>query len=417
MDVLKGIFAEAWQSLRFHARRTVLTMLGIAWGIATVVMLLAYGSGFDTAVRSAFESFGTNLILVFPGRTSQQSGGEKAGKVIRLQHEDVEFLLSSIPQIKEITPELSGDYRIAYGARFQEFEVSGIYPVYGRMRKMGIAQGRWITASDEGEHARVAVIGYEVRKRLFSERPAVGEEIRVGGISFTVVGVTAKKIQDNDSPDNRHVFIPFSTMGLLRNTRYISSMVVVTESPELHAQVVQLIRARLGERLGFKATDKRALGIWDIMETMEEIHIITGSLKVLLAFIGALTLAIGGVGVMNIMLVSVMQRTREIGTQKSLGARRRHIMGQFLAEALLITFVGGGLGMVLAFAVSAALPSLPLWSAIYGDEYTENDIIMGVSWSTMFTSTAILTLVGLISGLVPAIRASRLDPVEALRYE
>ncbi len=417
MDVLKGIFAEAWQSLRFHARRTVLTMLGIAWGIATVVMLLAYGSGFDTAVRSAFESFGTNLILVFPGRTSQQSGGEKAGKVIRLQHEDVEFLLSSIPQIKEITPELSGDYRIAYGARFQEFEVSGIYPVYGRMRKMGIAQGRWITASDEGEHARVAVIGYEVRKRLFSERPAVGEEIRVGGISFTVVGVTAKKIQDNDSPDNRHVFIPFSTMGLLRNTRYISSMVVVTESPELHAQVVQLIRARLGERLGFKATDKRALGIWDIMETMEEIHIITGSLKVLLAFIGALTLAIGGVGVMNIMLVSVMQRTREIGTQKSLGARRRHIMGQFLAEALLITFVGGVLGMVLAFAVSAALPSLPLWSAIYGDEYTENDIIMGVSWSTMFTSTAILTLVGLISGLVPAIRASRLDPVEALRYE
>jgi len=417
MDVLKGIFAEAWQSLRFHARRTVLTMLGIAWGIATVVMLLAYGSGFDASVRSAFESFGTNLILVFPGRTSQQSGGEKAGKVIRLQHEDVEFLLSSIPQIKEVTPELNGDYRIAYGARFQEFEVSGVYPVYGRMRKMGIAQGRWITESDEGEHARVAVIGYEVRKRLFSERPAVGEEIRVGGISFSVVGVTAKKIQDNDSPDNRHVFIPFSTMGLLRNTRYISSMVVVTESPELHAQVVQLIRARLGERLGFKATDKRALGIWDIMETMEEIHIITGSLKVLLAFIGALTLAIGGVGVMNIMLVSVTQRTREIGTQKSLGARRRHIMGQFLAEALLITFVGGVLGMVLAFAVSAALPSLPLWSAIYGDEYTENDIIMGVSWSTMFTSTAILTLVGIISGLVPAIRASRLDPVEALRYE
>lgn len=417
MDLLQGIFAEAWQALRFHARRTVLTMLGIAWGIATVVMLLAYGSGFDASVRSAFESFGTNLILVFPGRTSQQSGGEKAGKIIRLQHEDVEFLQSSIPQIKEVTPELSGDYRIGYGARFQEFEVNGVYPVYGRMRKMGIEQGRWITASDESEHARVAVIGYEVRKRLFSERPAVGEEIRIGGISFSVAGVATKKIQDNDSPDNRRIFIPFSTMGLLRNTRYISSIVVVAESPELHAQVVQQIRARLGERLGFKATDKRALGIWDIMETMEEIHIITGSLKVLLAFIGALTLAIGGVGVMNIMLVSVMQRTREIGTQKSLGARRRHIMGQFLAEALLITFVGGVLGMLLALAVSAALPSLPLWSAIYGDEYTENDIVMGVSWATMFTSTAILTVVGLISGLVPAIRAARLDPVEALRYE
>jgi putative ABC transport system permease protein len=417
MDTLKGIFAEAWQSLRFHARRTLLTMLGIAWGIATVVMLLAYGSGFDTSVRSAFESFGTNLILIFPGRTSLQSGGEKAGKVIRLQRDDVEYLRATIPQIKDATPELSGDYRIAYGSRFQDFEVSGVYPVYGRIRKIDPAEGRWIGAGDEAEHARVAVIGYEVRKRLFSERPAVGEEIRVGGISFVVIGVTAKKIQDTDSPDNRHVFIPFSTMGLLRDTRYISSIVVVTESPELHEQVVRLIRARLGERLGFTATDKRALGIWDILKTMEEIHIITGSLKVLLAFIGALTLAIGGVGVMNIMLVSVMQRTREIGTQKSLGARRRHIMGQFLAEALLITFVGGVLGMLLAFAVSAALPSLPLWSAIYGDEYTENDIVMGVSWTTLLTSTAILTLVGLISGLVPAIRASRLDPVEALRYE
>lgn len=213
MDVLKGIFAEAWQSLRFHARRTVLTMLGIAWGIATVVMLLAYGSGFDQSVRSAFESFGTNLILVFPGRTSQQSGGEKAGKIIRLQREDVEFLLDSIPQIKEITPELSGEYRVAYSSRFQEFEVNGVYPVYGRMRRIGIEQGRWISDGDQAEHARVAVIGYEVRKRLFSERPAVGEEIRIGGISFIVAGVAAKKIQDTYSPDNRRIFVPFSTMG------------------------------------------------------------------------------------------------------------------------------------------------------------------------------------------------------------
>jgi len=152
------------------------------------------------------------------------------------------------------------------------------------------------------------------------------------------------------------------------------------------------------------------------MQRMEEVHIITGSLKVMLAFIGALTLAIGGVGVMNITLVSVMQRTRQMGTQKSLCARR-HILPQFLAEALLITFVGGALGMLLAYTVSAVLPSLPLWSAIYGDEFTENDIVLSVSWQTLFTSTAILTVVGLISGLVPAIRAARLDPVEALRYE
>jgi putative ABC transport system permease protein len=417
MIYLPDTCAEAWKALRFHARRSILTMLGIAWGIATVVMLLAYGTGFDRAVRSAFESFGTNLILVFPGRTSQQSGGEKAGRSIRLQIEDVDFLRANIPQIREATPEVSGSWRISYGARFQEFDVSGVYSIYGRIRRMGMEEGRWISAADDAEHARVAVIGYEVRKRLFSGRPAIGEEIRIGGISFIVAGVLAKKIQDNDSPDNRRVFVPFSSMSLLRNTRYISSIIVVAESAEMHTQVVRQIRARLGERLHFQSTDRRALGIWDIMETMEEIHMITGSLKVLLAFIGALTLAIGGVGVMNIMLVSVMQRTREIGMQKSLGARRRHILSQFLVEALLITFVGGALGMLLAYAVSAVLPSLPLWSAIYGDEFTENDIVLGVSWQTLFTSTAILTVVGLISGLIPAIRAARLNPVEALRYE
>jgi len=213
MSILPDICAEAWKSLRFHARRSILTMLGIAWGIATVVMLLAYGTGLERGVRTAFESFGTNLILVFPGRTSQQSGGEKAGKWIRLQREDVEFLLSNIPQIREATPEVSGNWRIAYGARFQEFDVSGVYPVYRRMRRMGVEEGRWISAADEAEHARIAVIGYEVRKRLFSRRPAVGEEMRIGGISFIVAGVPAKKIQDNDSPDNRRVFVPFSTMG------------------------------------------------------------------------------------------------------------------------------------------------------------------------------------------------------------
>jgi putative ABC transport system permease protein len=203
----------------------------------------------------------------------------------------------------------------------------------------------------------------------------------------------------------------------LRDTRYLSSIAVEAESAGVHEQVVRQIRERLGGRLGFRSTDRRAVWVWDVVNTLDEIRVITGSLKVLLAFVGALTLTIGGVGVMNIMLVSVMQRTREIGTQKSLGARRRHILVQFLAEALLITFAGGLLGIALAYGITALLGPLPLWSAIYGEEARAGDIVLRIAWPTLAASTAILTLVGLAAGLWPAIRAARLDPVEALRYE
>jgi putative ABC transport system permease protein len=227
---------------------------------------------------------------------------------------------------------------------------------------------------------------------------------------------TCGEVQDTDEPDSLQLYLPFSAMGQLRDTRYLSSVAVEAESAGAHEQVVRQIRQRLGERLGFRATDRRAIGVWDVVNTLDEVGIITGSLKVLLAFIGALTLTIGGVGVMNIMLVSVMQRTREIGTQKSLGARRRHIL-EFLAEALLITFAGGLLGMAFAYGLTAMLGPLPLWSAIYGEQAREGDIVLHIAWPTLAVSTAILTLVGLAAGLWPAIRAARLNPVEALRYE
>ncbi len=417
MSVLPALLSEAWKSLRIHARRSILTMLGIAWGIATVVLLLSYGTGLEQTVLMALESFGTKVIYIFPGRTSQQAGGEKAGKWIRLQIEDMEAIAAGVPLVKTVCPEVSARFKIGYGARTQEFETTGTYPPYLRVRKMEISEGRWLDESDQLEHARVAVIGSEVKHRLFSGRPAIGESVRVGGMSFEVIGVLTKKVQDTDEPDSRHVYIPFSSMSLLHDTRYLSSIAVEAESAGAHEQVVQQIRQRLGERLRFRASDRRAIGVWDVVNTLDEVRIITGSLKVLLAFIGALTLTIGGVGVMNIMLVSVMQRTREIGTQKSLGARRRHILLQFLAEALLITFAGGLLGIGLAYGVTALLGPLPLWSAIYGEEAREGDIVLRIAWPTLAASTAILTLVGLAAGLWPAVRAARLDPVEALRYE
>jgi len=417
MNTFPALFTEAWKSLRFHARRSLLTMLGIAWGIATVVLLLAYGTGFERTVLMALESFGTKVIYVFPGRTSQQTGGEKAGRRIQVQLADMEAIASSVPLVKAVSPQVEANFKVSYGARSQEFKANGVYPVLARIRKMEISEGRWLDEADELEHARVAVLGSEVKHRLFSGRPAVGESIRIGGMSFDVIGVLLKKVQDTDEPDSRQVYIPFSAMGLLHDTRYLSMIAVEAESAGAHAQVVQQIRERLGERLRFRPSDKRALWVWDVVNTLDEVGIITGSLKVLFAFIGALTLAIGGVGVMNIMLVSVMQRTREIGTQKSLGARRRHILLQFLAEALLITFAGGLMGMAIAYGITAVLGPLPLWSAIYGEEAREGDLVLRIAGSTLAISTTILTFGGLAAGLLPAGPGSRLDPVEALRFE
>jgi len=417
MGVFRTLCKEAWNALRFQARRSFLTMLGIAWGIATVVLLLSYGTGLERTVLMAMESFGTKVIYIFPGRTSQQAGGEKAGKRIRLQLADMDVIRSSVPLVKTICPAVDSRFKVVYGTRSQEFTVNGVYPVYARMRSMETTEGRWLDESDEMEHARVAVIGSEVRQRLFSGRPAVGESIRIGGVSFDVVGILKRVVQNTDEPDSLQVFIPFTTMSMIHDTRYLNSIAIETESAGAHDQVVRQIRARLGERLGFRPTDRRALGVFDVVNELDEIRIITGSLRVLLAFVGALTLTIGGVGVMNIMLVSVMQRTREIGTQKSLGARRRHILTQFMAEALLITFAGGLLGILLAYGVTSALGPLPLWSAIYGEQARDGDIVLRIAWPTLATSTAILTVIGLAAGIWPAIRASRLDPVEALRYE
>ena len=417
MNQLVALFREAWFALGFYARRSFLTMLGIAWGIATLVMLHSYGSGFQKVVRAGFEVFGSKLLVVWGGRTSEQAGGEKAGRWIRLGLEDMEYIEATVPLVKNASPQHWTRFRLNAGTRTQEFDVLGVYPIYGSMRHMDTAEGRWLSTQDEFGRRRVAVLGWDVKKRLFSDRPVVGEAVRIAGISFNVVGLLRKKIGAGGEEDNRQVFIPFSTMALLQSTRYLDSFIVELRNAPEHAQAVKQIRARLAERLSFRPTDERAVGIWDTERELDEIRVVTGMLKVILAVIGAITLGIGGVGVMNIMLVSVTQRTREIGIQKSLGARRRHILAQFLAEALLITFAGGLMGLGLSYFIAWMVPPLPLWSVFFGEEGRSGDIVLGVGWPTLLLTTGLLSAVGLAAGLWPAVRASRLDPVEALRYE
>ncbi|PYX62245.1 MAG: ABC transporter substrate-binding protein [Acidobacteria bacterium] len=413
--MFRDLFREAYAAMRHNRRRTALTMLGMAWGIATVVMLLAYGDGFGQACANIFANFGTKLVIVVPGRTSMQAGGQKSGILIRFTQEDVETLTTNLPQITHITPEVSKEASIQYDTRVFTWTVTGNYPNVIDVRALKLGQGRFYNAEDEIQRARVAVIGSEAREKLFSGRNALGERIRVNGLSFEVIGVLRAKMQEGNDDINRVVYLPFSTMADLKDTHYLDSIWFTYQTPE-YERLEQAVRSILAVPHKFNQTDRQAVRVFNLMMQVHQFEIITLGLKILMGFIGTLTLGIGGVGLMNIMLVSVTQRTREIGVQKALGAQRRYILLQFLAEALTITFIGGVLGVVLAYAVALSVGRLTLYSA-FAKNGEAGDIRLIIAPGTLVASTLILGAVGLISGMVPAFRASRLDPIEALRHE
>jgi putative ABC transport system permease protein len=412
--MIGDLFAQAYSALRFNRRRSLLTMLGMAWGIATVVLLLAYGSGFERGLWIAFRSFGTNLVFIFPGRTSLQAGGTKAGSEVKLTINDVDYIRAEVPLLKRLSPEAFKQCTVAYGTRSSSYGVSGVYANYPRMRRFEFTEGSPFSEADDFTHTRVAFIGADVKKKLFSGQNAIGESIRVDGISYQIVGVLKHVINNSDENLNGHLYVPFSAMNDLMNTHYLNSIVMEYEGD--HAKVVQAIRNSMAFHHTFDPKDKRAIFVFDVFADLADLEAITVGIKILLGFIGLLTLGIGGVGLMNIMLVAVTQRTREIGVEKALGARRWHILFQFLAEALAITALGGLLGVALAYLISWSVGSLTLWSA-FEENASEGDIHLFINSATLLWSTAILSFVGIVSGMLPAVKAARLDPIEALRYE
>ena len=412
---MQDLLQEAYAAMRHNRRRTALTMLGMAWGIATVVMLLAYGNGFGQACENIFANFGTKLVIVVPGTTGMQAGGQKAGVPVKFTLDDVETLTTNLPQIAHITPSVDKQANVQYDTRAFTWTVSGNDPIVVDVRSLKVNQGRFYNMEDQIERARVAVIGSEAKEKLFSGRNALGERIRLEGLSFEVVGVLSPKMQEGNDDINRVVYIPFTTMADLKDIRYLDSIWFNYQTPE-YERLEQAVRTILAVPHRFNQADHQAVRVFNLMTQVHQFEIITMGLKVLMGFIGTLTLGIGGVGLMNIMLVSVTQRTREIGVQKALGATRRHILTQFLAEALTITFTGGLLGVILAYAVSLSIGRLTLYSA-FAKNGQAGDIRLIIAPATLIVATLILSMVGLVSGMVPALRASRLDPIEALRYE
>jgi len=414
--VLRDLLADTLRTLWAHKLRTFLTMFGIAWGIISITLMVAAGEGLRVGQARQAATFGKDIMIVFAGRTSLQAGGQRAGRRVIWLDSDAVAAQQEATACKYVMPELGNHATVRSLYNSGNLTITGALPPFAEVRTLPVAQGRFYDWQDVAEGRHVAFLGSDAKKQLFATRPAVGETIELNGIPYAVIGVMQEKTQNSsyDGFDVRKIFIPFSSMIRdIPNTpplpaNSVDRLLVVPKSWEEHEACKAQVRRTLARLHDFDPRDKEAAGVWDTVEEAKAFKLVVDGMNYFLGAVGVTTLFLGGIGVMNVMLVAVRERTREIGVRKAVGATRRAILGQFFSESLIVVFFSGGVGMGIGYGLCALINLIPMPPFFAG---------MLPDWRSGLLSFALLGTVAVLSALYPARRAAAIDPIEALRFE
>jgi putative ABC transport system permease protein len=416
--VLRDLIRDVFRTLWSHKLRTFLTMFGIAWGIVSIVLMVAAGEGLRKGQEEQTRNLGKDIMIVFHGRTSLQAGGTRAGRVVHWEDPDVQAVHEAAPDCEYAIPELEQeDVRTHSNYNNAAFLITGSYPEFGDIRSLSVGSGRFYNWDDQREGRRVVFLGSDAAKQLFPEgRNPLGENVYLNDIPFMVIGVMAAKKQDSsyDGWDVNKIFLPFAAMrrdfpDKAPGTPWTFDQLLVTpKSIQQHEACKGEVRAALGKMHHYDPTDKEACPIWDTVQNAKAFAQMTDGMKYFLGAVGFVTLFLGGIGVMNVMMVAVRERTREIGVRKALGAPAHAIMKQFFIEAMIIALFSGAVGMSIAYGLCWLVDLLPMPAFFAG---------LVPTWQSGALACGMLGATAVLSALVPAKRAASVDPIEALRFE
>ena len=409
MNILTTL-SQLFNDLRSQKLRTILTILGITWGTVAVIVLLAFGVGLEKQSRKNMHGMGDGIVVMFGGQTTLPFEGFPDGRPIRLREEFVPIMESEIPEIRHISPEyINRNTPIRRGKAVTTPAITGIYPIYGDMRNVIAEQGgRFVNDLDMNKRRRVVLLGDEIKNLLFGDEDAVGQQVMVGETPFTVIGTMQPKTQNSSyyARDKDRVFIPASTFRAVFGDRYVNNIIYRPIDPDLSPAVERRVYEVLGRKNRFDPNDEDALGIWDTNMADRFMKNFFLGFNIFMAIIGSFTLTVGGIGVANIMYVVVRERTKEIGIKRSVGARKRDILGQFFFETFLIVFIGASVGFLIALGLIQVIAMIPIQDFVGSPELSP--LVAGVTM-------ALLALIAFLAGLFPARKAAQLDPVECLR--